>query len=65
MALIFKVPNLGDGLNMVMQGKAIYQNLSPKYKITNNGIHVFSSNLKNKKCNGIQHIHFSNDFFCV
>jgi hypothetical protein len=28
MALIFKVSNLGDGLNMVVQGKAIYQNLS-------------------------------------
>jgi hypothetical protein len=59
MALIFEVPNLGDGLNMVVQGKAIYPNLSHKYKITKNGIHVFSSNLKNKECNGIQHIHFS------
>jgi hypothetical protein len=34
MALIFEVLNLGDGLNMVVQGKAFYQNLSPKYKIT-------------------------------
>jgi hypothetical protein len=65
MALIFEVLNLVDGLNMVVQGKAFYQNLSLEYKITKNGIHVFSSNLKNKECNEIQHTHFSNDFLCI
>jgi hypothetical protein len=63
MALIFEVPNRGAGFNMVVQGKANFQNLSPKYKITKNGIHIFSSNLKNKECNGIQHTYTSQMFF--
>jgi ABC-type enterochelin transport system permease subunit len=58
MALIFEVLNLGDGLNMVVQGKTCYQNLSLEYKITKNGIHVFSCNLKNKECNEIQNTLF-------